>query len=442
MTFKKLKSVHLTNYYHKNSGGISTVYNRLLEEANSHEREVRLIVPGEFEAQEEVGKFGRIYYVKAKQSPIFDKRYRLIMPWDYFPLDSGIRRILEDEMPDIIEIADKYTLSYLAGLIKKGGFGSLNRPMLVHLCCERMDDNLRSFVSGSKPFRWLSRNVMGNCVAPMFDYHLANSDYTAGEMLDAVAYGQNGNGSSRKENFSWRYFNSKKEGFSQRVVVSNCGVDNEIFHVGRKNKEKREKLLAEAGFPDDSTVLLYVGRLSPEKNIGLLLDVFRSLDGFQDYEIPKCNYRLLIAGDGPKADWIKQELEKSTPGKFKMLGHLGDKEKLADLYANADMFIHPNAHEPFGIAPLEAMASGTPVIAPNAGGVLSYANNENAWLKNPDSDSFFAAVKDISINPRSRAKKVKAALETAENFTWEKAIERQFRLYDQLHKEFKEGLNA
>ena len=155
MTRKKLTSVHITNYYHKNSGGISTVYNRLLDAANQHERKVRLIVPGERDEQEDVGEFGRIYYVKASRSPVFDRRYRMIMPWQYLPEKTRVRQILMDEMPDIIEVAEKYTLSYLGGHIKRGFMKPLNRPMVVHLSCERMDDNMRAFVSRVIPFKWL-----------------------------------------------------------------------------------------------------------------------------------------------------------------------------------------------------------------------------------------------------------------------------------------------
>lgn len=70
---KIYKSVHITNYYHENSGGISTAYNRLLEAANRHERYVRLIVPGAEDEQKEIGEYGRIYYIKARPAPVFDK---------------------------------------------------------------------------------------------------------------------------------------------------------------------------------------------------------------------------------------------------------------------------------------------------------------------------------------------------------------------------------
>ncbi len=110
MSNKPLKSVHITNYYHKNSGGISTSFNNLLAAAERHQRYVSLIVPGETEDIEEVNEFAKIYYVPARKSPIFDKRYRVMMPWQYMPGDSIIRKILLAEKPDIVEVTDKYTL--------------------------------------------------------------------------------------------------------------------------------------------------------------------------------------------------------------------------------------------------------------------------------------------------------------------------------------------
>jgi hypothetical protein len=97
-----MKSVHITNYYHKNSGGISTSYNNLLAAAERHRRPVVLIVPGENEAVEIVNDFAKIYYVPAKYSPLFDKRYRIMMPWQYMMKDSAIRKILLEEKPDLI----------------------------------------------------------------------------------------------------------------------------------------------------------------------------------------------------------------------------------------------------------------------------------------------------------------------------------------------------
>lgn len=436
---RHLKSVHITNYYHAESGGISTVYNRLLDEANRQRREVRLIVPGEWDEEKAVGEFARIYFVKAIKAPVFDRRYRLILPQQYLLKKSPVRKILEYEKPDVIEIADKYLLLFLAGAIKRGKFESLKRPMLVHMSCERMEDNIRAFLSGSSPFRWFARKYVGNLVAPMYDHHFANSHYTAREILDAVpsAFREN---RKNAPNGIWRYFRSTAAGFEQRVHVAKCGVDEVLFNPSRKNVDTRRRILGELQIPTDAVVLLYAGRLSPEKNIKLIERLFSFVQEFRRFDAAKRDFRLIVAGDGPKANWLKNKLIRNAPGKSILLGHITDREYLADLYATADIFLHPNPREPFGIGPLEAMASGTPVVVPDSGGVLTYANKENAWIRGPDTQFYFQAVMDILNNPEKRDRKTAEALETVKQFTWRRSTRRNFRLYDELYAEFKAQL--
>ena len=433
MIDKPLKSVHITNYYHKNSGGISNSYNRLLEAAERHQRYVRLIVPGASDEIEEVNPYARIYYVQAPQSPVFDKRYRILLPWKtYLSGDTPIRRILLDEMPDMIEIAEKYSLSLLAGIIRMGHFKKIGRPMLVHFSCERMDDNVRSFLSGSKPAMWFARRVMGNYNFPMFDFHIGNSPYTAQELLDAVLPETNPRRSDRFFNFCWRYFRAGRAPLAERVFSNPRGVDNRLYNISRQTPEKRRTLIAESGFPENATVLLYAGRISPEKNVTMLPELMRILA-----EDKTRDYRLLIAGDGPLAEELKKEFDRLAPGRTKFLGHLTDKQKLANFYADADVFVHPNPHEPFGIAPLEAMASGAPVVAPNSGGLLSYASNENSWLVAPEAKEFAAAVKDVFSNDARRRSKIENALETARRHTWQSSTDRLFALYDKMYEDFR-----
>jgi glycosyltransferase involved in cell wall biosynthesis len=429
---ESIKSVHITNYYHKNSGGISTAYNKLLEAANHHRRPVRLIVPGEKADTEEVGEFGRIYYIKANYSPIFDKRYRVMLPWKTYIFDKApIKAILRQEKPDIIEIGEKYSLSLMAGLLRKGIMNvSPKRPMLIHLSCERMDDNISSFVSDSGILRWFSRRYMGNYAFPMFDFHLTNSDYTAQELFNSVATDKNLRRSEFLFNFCWRTFRAAKIPVRERVFVNLCGVDNVTFNVSRQSSEMRRKILQEYDLPETSKILLYVGRISPEKNINLLIELMKVLA--KDAEN---DYRLLIAGDGPKLEFLKTESRKIGSEKVKILGFIAE-EKLADLYANADIFVHPNPREPFGIAPLEAMASGISVVAPNSGGVLSYARDENVWLAEPNAASFAQAVREVFTDENRRDMKIKKALETAAQNTWELSTNRLFALYDKLYEEF------
>ncbi len=433
MQKESIKSVHITNYYHKNSGGISTAYNKLLEAANRHRRYVRLIVPGEKAEVEEVGEFGRIYYIKAPYSPVFDKRYRIMLPWKTYIFDkSPIKTILRQEKPQIIEIGEKYSLSLMAGLMRRGNLNvSPSRPMLVHLSCERMDDNVGSFISNSKILHWFSRRFMGNYNFPMFDFHLANSGYTAQELFDSVSAGRNPRRSKFFFNFCWQSFQAAKVPVRQRVFVNPCGADNVTFNISRQSAETRRKILQEYDLPETAKILLYVGRISPEKNIDLLIELMKILANDAEND-----FRLLIAGDGPKLEFIRTESRKIGNEKVKILGYIGDKEKLANLYANADVFVHPNPREPFGIAPLEAMASGIPVVAPNEGGVLSYASEENVWLAEPNGESFAQAVQEVFTDENRRNSRINNALETSAQNTWELSTNRLFALYDKLYEEF------
>lgn len=425
-----IKSVHITNYYHKNSGGISTSYNNLLAAAERHRRFIRLIVPGEIEEIEEVNEFAKIYYVPAKFSPVFDKRYRIIMPWQYMQGDSLIRKILLAEKPDIVEVTDKYTLSMLGAMIRIGKFKQLGRPMLVHFSCERMDDNIGSFLAEGGIGKWFARRVMGNYNFPNFDFHIANSPYTAQEFYESVEKSKNPRRSDWFFNWCWRFFKAPRVPFEERIFVCPRGVNAEQFSPARKSDQIKKAMRERAKIPENSIVLLYAGRISPEKNIKLLPELMEILakDSTKDF-------RLLVAGAGPQTDWLREETEKRFPRKIIRLGHL-DKETLSDYYANADVFVHPNPREPFGIAPLEAMASGTPTLAPNAGGLLAYANNENAWLVEPTAENFARAVYEITGDETLRNRKIERAFEAVRANTREISTDRLIATYDKLYADF------
>ena len=116
------------------------------------------------------------------------------------------------------------------------------------------------------------------------------------------------------------------------------------------------------------------------------------------------------------------------------IGHMGDADQLADLIANADAFVHPNHREPFGIAPLEAMASGLPVVVPDRGGVSSYANSDNAWIAQPDAQSFASAIQALVADAAEATRRSQNALQTVAEFSWEKVAASFLDLYAQLHR--------
>jgi hypothetical protein len=164
-----IKTLHVTNSYHPTSGGIGSFYLALLECANRLGRPMRLVVPADHDHVEELGSFGRIYYVKAPRSPIFDRRYRLILPHTFLPPKAnGLREILRIERPELVEISDKYSLCWLAGALRKAWIPGVPRPTLVGVSCERMDDSLRTYITASPAVLQLASLYLGKSVRAGF----------------------------------------------------------------------------------------------------------------------------------------------------------------------------------------------------------------------------------------------------------------------------------
>lgn len=405
-----IKTLHLTNAYHPTSGGIRTFYRALLNRANEERRRMRLVVPAAEDGVEEVGGFGRIYFVKSRQAPAFDRRYRLISPAEYGLPGGRLREILRCEQPDLVEICDKYSLCYLAAMLRKQLIEGVKRPVLVGLSCERMDDNLAAYLSASAAGRAAVRSYIRHIYGPPFDAHVANSEYTADELRRSL----------------W-------DRAPEFIQVAPMGVDAQRFGPAHRDLQYRRHLLARAGGAPDSTLLVYAGRLSPEKNVTLLVDMMAALARVSRAAGEK-DYRLVIAGDGPLAHALIVEAGRRAPGRVETIGVLQDREQLARFYASADVFVHPNPREPFGIAPLEAMASRVPVVVPNAGGVLSYASTKTAWLANPDGESFALAVRSVTTAPRPE--RVAAAADLARAHDWSFTASRFFKLYDAVHRRY------
>jgi len=130
------------------------------------------------------------------------------------------------------------------------------------------------------------------------------------------------------------------------------GVDAERFHPRFKNDEMRMRL--SDGNPDD-TLMVYVGRLSHEKQVHQFKDILE--------RVP--NTRLAIVGGGPSNDELKAHFAGT---KTNFVGYLHG-EELSQAYASADMFVFASALETFGLVVVEAMAAGLPVVSSRVGGI-------------------------------------------------------------------------
>jgi glycosyltransferase involved in cell wall biosynthesis len=412
-----IKTLHLTNAFHTHSGGISTFYMAMLHVANQQQREKRLIVPGAEDRVEEVGGYGRIYTVRAPRAPIYGS-YRCLYPTQYLYSENTIRRILREERPDVIEICDKYNLQYLGGMIRERLLGDLDfRPLMLGLSCERMDENVAAYVGDSAFHRAFCRWYMHWIYFPFFDHHIAVSEHAASELVAA----------------------SRKHRVRRGIWIRPMGVDVTRFSPDRRSAAMRRHLLREANGGPGTLLLLYAGRLAPEKNLPLLIEMMRSLEQDRARDDRLIDYRLIMVGEGIQRELLEQLTARQAPGKVYFFDHITDRERLAEVYASCDVFVHPNPREPFGIAPLEAMASGLPLVAANSGGITSFAGEANAWLAEPTAEAFAAAVRQASLDHRTRLARVREGLTTALAHRWDCAALAYFSLYDTIHAEFRTG---
>jgi glycosyltransferase involved in cell wall biosynthesis len=239
---------------------------------------------------------------------------------------------------------------------------------------------------------------------PFFDHHIAISSATV-EELRSCSHGHP---------------------ITRGVWVRPLGVELKTFSPKRRSLRAREELLARFQRARGCHLLIYVGRLAPEKNLHLLLETMQRLRSEPE------DFWLLMVGDGIQRTALERTVRRGLHGRVEFLGYIKDRNVLADLLANCDVFLHSNPNEPFGIAPLEAMASGLPLVAPNSGGILEFASGSNAFVVEPTAKAFSAAVLEAIRNPELRALKVANALSTAASFSLEGAADSFLSLYEQI----------
>ena len=399
-----MKTLHLTNAWHASSGGIGTFYKALLEAAETAGHQLRLVVPGDSTREEQVGRFGRIYFIEAPRAPL-NSNYRMIYPHRFLFPGTALQRILNHENPDLVEVCEKYTMPYLAGMLRTRRLpGVAFRPTVVGLSCERMDENFSAYLWQSPAARRFCKWYMKWIYFPSFDHHITVSEHVAEELIDA----------------------SRGHKVRRGTWIEPMGVDCELFSRARPDAELRRTMMGDAAAPGSATLLLYAGRLAPEKNLQLLVETMSRLDPNQ--------YRLAVAGSGIERQHLQAEFARRDITNVVFLGHIAERRHLAAIYASADIFVHPNPREPFGIAPLEAMAAGLVLLAPNAGGVTSYANHSNAWLTEPGGESFAVALRAIRTNTAAVASARQAARATAARYAWPVVTKRFLHLYRELNE--------
>ncbi len=208
----------------------------------------------------------------------------------------------------------------------------------------------------------------------------------------------------------------------QNTALWQRGVDTDIFRPDLRSDTMRQKLLGQ--FSDEGALLIYVGRLSAEKQIERIKPVLDSL--------PKA--RLALVGDGPYRNQLEKIFE-NTPTTF--VGYLSG-EELASAYASGDAFLFPSSTETLGLVLLEAMAAGCPVVGANKGGIPDIiTDGTNGCLYDPDgenngTESLIKATEKLLGDKNERQEMRNAARLEAERWGWPAATQQLRKFYQQI----------
>ena len=200
-----------------------------------------------------------------------------------------------------------------------------------------------------------------------------------------------------------------KRGFDPaKLKILPRGLDTELFHPARRDSTFFEKFGASNG----EVRLLYVGRISREKDLDVLADAYRQL---RKEGVP---VQLFVVGHGP----YSEALAKSLPDAF-FTGYLKGAE-LATAYASADIFVFPSTTDTFGNVILEAQASGLPVVVSDSGGPKELvAHKANGLItRSHNVEDFTDAIRVLVTDQRLRERMANSARNSVTDRSWPHAF--------------------
>jgi len=200
-----------------------------------------------------------------------------------------------------------------------------------------------------------------------------------------------------------------QDGYQNLQVVAR-GVDTVLFHPGKRS----EKLRQQWGLTGKNDLaVIYVGRISAEKNLPLVLRTFEAMQAINP------NLKLILVGDGP----VRAELQRQNPGYI--FSGMQTGEDLAAHYASGDIFLFPSMTETYGNVTVEAMASGLAVVAYRYAAAAEHIKHERNGLhaEYGNEEEFIVQACKLAIDA-SRVQKMRMqAHQTMLNLDWKNIVD-------------------
>ncbi|WP_422929490.1 glycosyltransferase family 4 protein [Singulisphaera sp. PoT] len=203
---------------------------------------------------------------------------------------------------------------------------------------------------------------------------------------------------------------------ADRIDVVTEGPDA-VFRPAPSDAES-DRVLAKYGIEPGTPYLLYVGGLSPHKNLPRLIEAFAA-------GAPE-SFRLVLVGDISDVFHTHIPVLRATvarlglEGRVHFPGFVPD-EPLVHLYSRAYALAQPSLMEGFGLPPVEAMACGTPILSSTAGSLPEVVGEAGVFFDPLDLDAMTRVLRDFCANPAARDRLAAVALERSNRFTWDAA---------------------
>ncbi len=380
-----MKICDIVQFYSPLSGGVKRYIHDKMRYVESRPRTEHVVIVPSGRHETRTSGRTRIYGIRSARLP-GSRSYRVLSS------EKAIRRILAREDPDLLEVGDPYMAAWFATRIAR----DRGIPVVAYY-----HSDLPRLVG--RPRRIQPGASRGGAVSRMADAYLRrlygrmDATIVATERLRRLL---------------------ERTGIPRLFVVP-LGVNGELFRM----RDSRGAIRARLGMERDGPLLLFVGRLSREKNLPELIRMMDRLDG---------RHRLLIVGDGEKRRFVRRMARRRDDVVW--WPYTSDPERLSEIYSAADLLVHPGDRETFGLVSLEAQCCGTRVIAVRGGGVDPTLEGEEPMIlaDSPACDDLAAAVRraiELRESPGAATARRERILR---KFSWEGTFRKLFDVYDSV----------
>lgn len=372
-----IKVAIFTDTFSPEINGVANTLEKLCDYFQRNDTEYRIIAPDYgTPAQEKDAHIDRIFGFK----PPINPQSRLA-----FPMSRDVNALMKEFQPDVIHVTDALGIGY-AGL----KYARRHQTPLVMSYHTNFDDYLK----------YHNLEHFNDLVARYTKWFYSFADLTLCPSQQTME-------------------DLKARGF-ERMGIWSRGIDARRFNPFYRTSRLREEL----GL-GERLIFLYVGRVSAEKSLDLLVDAARKV---QEQYGDKAAF--VITGDGSYIPQMKSE----GLDNLYFTGFRQGRE-LSEIYASADCFVCPSATETFGNVMLEAMAAGLPVICADHGGQLDFARDgHNAlYFARDDANSLTQTLVRVLSAPAMLRPLAQCARDTALARDWDSIFDTLVENYHQVY---------